>query len=378
LDEALGQGRRTGGEEPQAGGAERQTGSAGNRTLAITARTHRSVQRTSEAEETDRTESLEDEDDHAEMRRVRRQEDPRCRNRAAAPTEAGEDAGQVTKPREEGARVEGGPLLKMPSLTPRNAGPIRGDCVKEGSARYANVHRLGEPVGGSRSCEFNGQRSLEPGGPGNPTRTAKDNRDFISVRLPGESPGKAGEMFEEQAHASANERTLGCRAPPAGGHAGPDRKGGLCGEAAAADATRGEGEVDREPGTVGPRIRRRGSAAREDGQRDTGEREAEAGAPRGDEPENQRDEPGNRYSRLETPCAQSVLCGPPSDPKTDRTEPEAAAAEEEGYARAHTRTNAAENLFGLREAVCPRSNREEEPENQEMSQRTVRKSHRTR
>jgi hypothetical protein len=47
----------------------------------------------------------EDGNGEAKMRRARRQEDSRCRNSAAAPTESEEDAGQVMKPREVGARV---------------------------------------------------------------------------------------------------------------------------------------------------------------------------------------------------------------------------------------------------------------------------------
>jgi hypothetical protein len=272
----------------------------------------------------------EDRNGEAKMRWVRSQEDPRCRNSAAEPTESGEDVGQVTKPREVGALVEGGPLIKMPGLTSRSAGLVRENCVKEDTAGYVNVHRLGEPVGGSRRCEFNGGRSSGSQGPGN-----QDDLDR-----------------DEQAP------TMSCGTTPAGGNVGPDRKEGL-GVTAAAEATRRGGKVDREPGTVGLRI-----DPPEDGRRDTGEREAESEAPRGNEPENRGDEPGNLDSRRAASCGHSGLCRAPSDPETDRTEPGAAAVDCEGCSRVQTRTRAAGN-----QAACPRSNREEEPENQETSQR---------
>jgi hypothetical protein len=218
----LGQGFRTGGVEPQAGGAVMQTGSAWNRTLEVIARTHQSVRSSDSGElETNRTTGEgtwpvpttrrpsmpvpDDRNGEAEVRRVRSQEDPRRRNRATEPTESREDAGLVTKPREEETLGEGGSLHKMPSLTLRSVGPVRGNCTKEGTAGYVDVRWLGEPAGGSRRREFNDGRSSGSRGPGDQDRTDR----------------------AEQASTSEIERTPGRGTTPTGEHAGPDRKEGL-------------------------------------------------------------------------------------------------------------------------------------------------------
>jgi hypothetical protein len=219
----------------------------------------------------------------------------------------------------------------MPSLTSRSVGPARGNCSKDDTARYANVHRLGEPVGGSRRCGFNDGRSSGSQGPGNQDRLDREDQA---------SP-------------------MSCGTTPVGGNAGPHRKGGL-GETTVAEVTRRGNETDREPGAAGLRIRRRKTAAREDGRRNTGEREAETEMQRGDESENPRwDEPENRDSRRAAPWTHSGLCRAPSEPETGRTEPGAAAVNGEGCTRVQTRARAAGN-----QAAFPLGNREDEPENQ--------------